>query len=84
VAYEDKDANSEFGPDADDLLGCTCEDKSPRAVVFVRPAGFQAALALDALGGFGWLIVDDSLPLAESPRRYTDGLAVESVRGAWR
>lgn len=84
VAYEDKDSNTRFGADADDVLGCTCEDKAPRAVVFVRPTGFQAALARDGLGGFGWLIVDDELPLSESPTRYTDGLAVETVRGNWR
>lgn len=83
VAYGD-DGDAQFGADSDDLLGCTCEDKNPRALVFVRPTGFQAALALDGLGGFGWLIVDDELPLAEAPTRHTDGLPLDTVRGAWR
>ena len=84
LAYDDDDGDNQFSADADDVLGCTCEDKGARALVFVRPVGFQAALALDGLGGFGWLIVEDKLPLAETPRIYTDGLPVNNVNGTWR
>ena len=84
VAYDDDNGDQQFGVEADDVLGCSCEDKSPRALVFVRPIGFQAALALDDLGDFGWLIVDDELPLSESPTRHTDGLPLRKAQDLWR
>ena len=84
LAYDDDDGDHQFGADADDVLGCSCEDKSARVLVFVRPIGFQAALALEGLGDFGWLIVDDELPLSESPTRHTDGLPLRRAQDLWR
>lgn len=84
LAYEDRDGDGELTIDQDDVFGCSCEDRDPRALVFVRPLGFQAALAREGLGGFGWLTVDDDLPMSEAPTRYSATMPINGVRGAWR
>lgn len=82
VAYADVDLDGVYDASLDLMLACSCEEREPRALVFVRPDCFQGIFALPGLGSFGWMVVDDAMPMTMSPTQYTDGVWLARVHGA--